>query len=301
VEAGGKKDDWMNDTARSNTTSSTKPDSAEANPKQANRPLLSVEDLHVSVAGKEVIRGVSLSLRAGEKIALMGPNGSGKSTLVNTLMGHPGYQLTSGRVFMDGEDVTTMAVDEKARKGMFLAFQYPIAIPGVSVANFLRAAVNARRGADVPIREFRKEMNEAFKLLEADVSKFASRSLNEGFSGGEKKRIEILQMAMLKPRVALLDETDSGLDIDALRDVANGINAVCGPESGVLLVTHYQRLLNYVKPDFVHVLMAGKIVESGGSELVGKLEDLGYDWITHNGEKNANETGVAAAADRSEG
>jgi len=267
------------------------------------RPLFACEDLHVSVAGKEVIRGVSLTLRAGEKIALMGPNGSGKSTLVNTLMGHPGYQLTSGRIWFDGEDVTSLAVDEKARKGMFLAFQYPVAIPGVSVANFLRAAVNARRGSEVPVREFRKELMDAFKLLEAD-SKFAARSLNDGFSGGEKKRIEILQMAMLKPRVALLDETDSGLDIDALRDVASGINSVCGPETGVLLVTHYQRLLNYVKPDFVHVLMEGRIVESGGSELVGKLEELGYDWIEKNGDhKNGKDdkNGVAAAAERTEG
>jgi Fe-S cluster assembly ATP-binding protein len=255
------------------------------------RTLLACEDIQVSVGDKEVIRGVSFSLRAGEKIALMGPNGSGKSTLVNTLMGHPGYRLTSGRIWFDGEDVTETPVDEKARRGMFLAFQYPVAIPGVSVANFLRAAVNARRGADVPIRDFRKELMEAFKLLQAD-SAFASRALNDGFSGGEKKRIEILQMAMLKPRVALLDETDSGLDIDALRDVANGINAVCGPETGVLLVTHYQRLLNYVKPDFVHVLMEGRIVESGGADLVGKLEELGYDWI----EKNV----AAAEAQRSE-
>jgi Fe-S cluster assembly ATP-binding protein len=245
---------------------------------QSEKHLFAVEDLHVAIAGKEVIKGVSLTVEAGQKIALMGPNGSGKSTLVSTLMGHPTYQLTCGRIYLDGEDVTDLAVDEKARRGMFLAFQYPVAIPGVSVANFLRAAVNARRGVEVPIREFRKEMQEAFKLLEADSS-FMSRSLNEGFSGGEKKRIEILQMAMLKPRVALLDETDSGLDIDALRDVANGINNVCGPETGVLMVTHYQRLLNYVKPDFVHVLMDGRIVESGGPELVTKLEAEGYDWI----------------------
>jgi Fe-S cluster assembly ATP-binding protein len=245
---------------------------------QSEKHLFAIEDLHISVQGKEVIKGVSLTLEAGQKIALMGPNGSGKSTLVSTLMGHPTYQLTAGRIYLDGEDITEVAVDEKARRGMFLAFQYPVAIPGVSVANFLRAAVNARRGVEVPIREFRKEMLEAFKMLEAD-SAFMSRSLNDGFSGGEKKRIEILQMAMLKPRVALLDETDSGLDIDALRDVANGINTVCGPETGVLLVTHYQRLLNYVKPDFVHVLMDGRIVESGGPDLVTKLEAEGYDWI----------------------
>ena len=242
------------------------------------RSLLVCEDLHAAVQGKEVIRGVSLELKAGEKIALMGPNGSGKSTLVNTLMGHPAYELTGGRIYMDGEDVTDLPVDEKARRGMFLAFQYPVAIPGVSVAGFLRAAVNARRGAEVPVREFRAEMMEAFRLLEVDRS-FAARSLNDGFSGGEKKRIEILQMALLRPRVALLDEADSGLDIDALRTVAKGINAICGPEAGVLLVTHYQRLLNHVKPDSVHVLMDGRIVESGGPELVEKLEELGYDWI----------------------
>jgi Fe-S cluster assembly ATP-binding protein len=245
---------------------------------QPEKHLFAVEDLHVSVQGKEVIKGVSLKLEAGQKIALMGPNGSGKSTLVSALMGHPTYERTAGRIYLDGEDVTDLAVDEKARRGMFLAFQYPVAIPGVSVANFLRAAVNARRGTEVPIREFRKEMQEAFQMLEADSS-FMGRSLNDGFSGGEKKRIEILQMAMLKPRVALLDETDSGLDIDALRDVANGINKVCGPETAVLLVTHYQRLLNHVKPDFVHVLMDGRIVESGGAELVTKLEAEGYDWI----------------------
>lgn len=240
--------------------------------------LLVVENLHVAVQGKEVIRGVSLTLDAGKKIALMGPNGSGKSTLVSTLMGNPTYERTAGKIFLNGEDVTELAVDEKARRGMFLAFQYPVAIPGVSVANFLRAAVNARRGAEVPVREFRKEMTEAFHLLDIDPA-FMGRSLNDGFSGGEKKKLEVLQMAMLKPSVALMDETDSGLDIDALRTVAEGINAVSGPATGVLLVTHYQRLLNYVKPDFVHVLMEGRIVESGGPELVAKLEEQGYDWI----------------------
>ncbi len=241
-------------------------------------PIFVCEDLRVAVAGREVVRGVSFEIRAGEKIALMGPNGSGKSTLVSALMGHPSYPITGGRVLMDGADITAMPADERARRGLFLGFQYPVAIPGVSVANVLRAAVNARRGVEVPIREFRKEMNAAFELLDVEPS-FAARSLNDGFSGGEKKRVEILQMALLKPRVALLDETDSGLDIDALRTVANGINAVCGSDTGLFLVTHYQRLLNYVQPHTVHVLMEGRIVESGGPELVGKLEELGYDWI----------------------
>ncbi len=248
-------------------------------------PLFACEDLRIGIAGKdkEVVRGVSLELYAGEKIAMMGPNGSGKSTLVSTLMGHPGYSVLGGRIWLAGEEITNLPPDERARRGMFLAFQYPTAIPGVSVANVIRAAVNARRGVEVPVREFRKELMAAFEMLGIE-SNFAGRSLNDGFSGGEKKRIEVLQMAMLKPSVALMDETDSGLDIDALRMVSHGINQVCGPESCVLLVTHYQRLLNYVEPDRVHVLMEGRIVESGGPELVGKLEELGYDWI----EKGAN-------------
>jgi Fe-S cluster assembly ATP-binding protein len=246
------------------------------------RPLFVCEDLRVGIAGKEVVRGVTLSLGAGEKVALMGPNGSGKSTLVSALMGHPSYEILGGRIWLDGENVTEMAADERARRGMFLAFQYPVAIPGVSVANVLRAAVNARRGAEVPVREFRKELMDAFEMLEIDRG-FAARPLNDGFSGGEKKRVEVLQMALLKPRVALLDETDSGLDIDAMRTVAHGINTVCGGDTGVLLVTHYQRLLNYVKPDHVHVLMEGRITRSGGPELVEKLEELGYDWISKDG------------------
>jgi Fe-S cluster assembly ATP-binding protein len=246
---------------------------------KTDRPSLFIcEDLRVGIAGKEVVRGVSLTLEAGQKVALMGPNGSGKSTLVSALMGHPTYEILSGRIWLDGTEVTGLAADERARRGMFLAFQYPVAIPGVSVANVLRAAVNAVRGTEVPVREFRKELFEAFEMLGIDRG-FASRALNDGFSGGEKKRVEVLQMAMLKPRVALLDETDSGLDIDALRAVAQGINTVCGPEAGVLLVTHYQRLLNYVRPDRVHVLMEGRISRSGGPELVEKLEELGYDWI----------------------
>ena len=240
--------------------------------------LLSCRNIRIGVGGKEVIRGIDLELGAGEKIALMGPNGSGKSTLVNTLMGHPGYELIEGTILLDGEEIQDLPADERARRGLFLGFQYPVSIPGVSVANVLRAAVNARRGEEIPVREFRKEMLAAFELLGIDPG-FAARGLNEGFSGGEKKRAEVLQMALLKPRVALMDETDSGLDIDALRTVASGINKMSGPETGVVLVTHYQRLLNYIEPDRVHVLMEGRIVESGGAELVGKLEELGYDWL----------------------
>lgn len=244
----------------------------------SEKVVLEVQGLRIAVQGKEVVRGVDLVLHAGEKIALMGPNGSGKSTLVTTLMGNPAYEVTGGKILLHGEDVTTLPTDERARRGMFLAFQYPVAIPGVSVANAIRAAANARRGSEVPIKDFRKDLLAAMQMLDVE-QKFAGRALNEGFSGGEKKRIEVLQMAMLRPTVALLDETDSGLDIDALRTVAKGINEVSGPETGVLLVTHYQRLLNYVTPDHVHVLMEGRIVESGGPELVGKLEELGYDWI----------------------
>ncbi|MBK8229310.1 MAG: Fe-S cluster assembly ATPase SufC [Candidatus Eisenbacteria bacterium] len=240
--------------------------------------IFSCEDLHIEVNGKSVVKGVNLTLRRGEKAALMGPNGSGKSTLANAVMGHPNYTITQGKILLEGEEITALAADEKARKGLFLAFQYPIAIPGVSVANFLRTAVNARRGQEVPIREFRKELMEQMKLLEVDPS-FAGRYLNEGFSGGEKKRVEILQMALLKPSVMLLDETDSGLDIDALRTVSEGINRIAGPETGVLLVTHYQRLLNYAKPDTVHVFMDGRIVRTGGPELALQLEERGYEWI----------------------
>ncbi len=255
----------------------------------AAKQLLVCEDLHVSVQGKEIVKGVSLTLSAGEKVALMGPNGSGKSSLANAIMGNPGYQLTEGRIWLDGDEITAMPPDEKARRGLFLAFQYPVAIPGVSVANFLRSAVNARRGRDVPIREFRKELTEAMQALDVDPS-FAGRYLNEGFSGGEKKRIEILQMDMLKPTVALLDETDSGLDIDALRTVADGINRVIGAETGALVVTHYQRLLNYVKPDRVHVLMDGRIVRSGGPDFALELEEKGYEWIEREVMSGSGET-----------
>jgi Fe-S cluster assembly ATP-binding protein len=244
--------------------------------KRADGPIFAFEDIHVAIGDKEIVKGVSLQVRPGEKHALMGPNGSGKSTLANALMGHPSYRLTGGRIFLDGEDVTELEPDERARKGMFLAFQYPVAVPGVSVANFLRSAVKARFGAEVSAKDFRKELKEKFKLLEVDES-FATRYLNDGFSGGEKKRLEILQLSMLKPKVALLDETDSGLDIDALRIVSEGINTTCGSQVGVLLVTHYQRLLNYVKPDFVHVFTDGRIVRSGGPELALELDEKGYE------------------------
>ncbi len=242
------------------------------------KPVLEVTDLHVSIEGKEIVKGLDLTLYAGEKVAIMGPNGSGKSTLTYALMGHPSYEVTKGSVKLMGEEILGLPADERARKGLFLAFQYPTAIPGVSVANFLRSAVNARRGEEVPVREFRTELMDQFKQLEVPKA-FAARYVNDGFSGGEKKRLEILQMAMLKPVVALLDETDSGLDIDALKLVSEGINRTAGTDTGVLLVTHYQRILNYVKPDTVHVYMDGRIVRSGGPEFAHELEEKGYEWI----------------------
>ncbi len=241
--------------------------------------LLAVEDLHVSAGGKEIVRGISLELRAGEKLAIMGPNGSGKSTFVHAVMGHPKTEITRGRVLLKGEDITKMPADQRARKGMFLAFQYPVEIPGVSVANFLRHALGARAGKEIPVKDFRKTLMAEFGALGVDKS-FAGRDLNEGFSGGEKKRLEVLQLAMLKPAVALLDETDSGLDIDALKVVAEGVNRTCGADVGVLLVTHYQRLLDYIKPDRVGVLLGGRIVREGGPELALELEKKGYDWLT---------------------
>lgn len=242
--------------------------------------LFDFEDIHVSVEDKEVVNGVSLSIKAGEVHAVMGPNGSGKSSLCNALMGHPSYQVTSGRASLNGKDLLKMEADERSRAGLFLAFQYPLAVPGVSVANFVRAAVKAQRGPDADMSDFRKTFKAAMKALKIDDA-FATRYLNDGFSGGEKKRIEILQMAMLQPTMVLLDETDSGLDIDALKTVAEGINRFQSDTTGILLVTHYQRLLNYVKPDFVHVMHSGRIVQSGGPELALRLEDEGYDWITN--------------------
>jgi len=247
---------------------------------------LNIKDLRVSVDGKLILKGVNLEVKQGQIHALMGPNGSGKSTLAYSLMGHPRYEVERGEVWFKGQNILELTPDERARLGLFLAFQYPTAIPGVSVANFLRAAVNAIKGGGangngkgqvgVPVAEFRKMMNEKMELLQMDKS-FARRYLNDGFSGGEKKRAEILQMAMLEPEIAILDETDSGLDIDALRIVSEGVNAVAGPDMGILIITHYQRILNYVKPDFVHVMVNGQIVASGGADLAHQLEQEGYD------------------------
>jgi Fe-S cluster assembly ATP-binding protein len=242
----------------------------------SNTPLLEITDLHANIGAKEILKGVSLSINAGEVHAIMGPNGSGKSTLANVLMGNPSYKMTSGEVLFKGQRLQGMKVDERARLGLFLAFQYPVAVPGVTMVNFLRQAINAIRGTEVPIREFRELLFKKMDVLKVD-QQFARRYVNDGFSGGEKKRAEMLQMAMLEPSMAVLDETDSGLDIDALRTVAEGVNALMNPEMGLLLITHYQRLLNYVKPQFVHVLIDGRIVRSGGPELAEELEITGYD------------------------
>ena len=240
--------------------------------------LLEIQDLRVEIEGKSILAGVNLVVKKGEIHALMGPNGSGKSTLSNVLMGHPKYVVTGGKILFDGKDLTALKPHERAKQGVFLAFQYPTAIPGVTVANFLRTALKSVRGEGAVLKNFRKTLREKMELLEMD-EKFATRYVNDGFSGGEKKRLEILQMAMLEPRLALLDETDSGLDIDALRIVSNGINQLAGPETGVLLVTHYQRILDYVKPHFVHVLIGGQVVHSGGPEMAKELESKGYDWL----------------------
>jgi Fe-S cluster assembly ATP-binding protein len=241
-------------------------------------PLLQFEDIHVEVENKTVVRGVSLTLNAGEIHAIMGPNGSGKSSLSNALMGHPSYAITAGSARLAGQSILDMEADERSRAGLFLAFQYPLAIPGVTVANFMRSALQAHRGKEADMSDFRRLFKAEMDALSIDQA-FATRYLNDGFSGGEKKRIEILQMAMLNPKVAILDETDSGLDIDALKTVSVGINRYHNDNNAILLVTHYQRLLNYVKPDYVHVMMNGHIVKSGGPELALKLEDEGYDWV----------------------
>jgi Fe-S cluster assembly ATP-binding protein len=245
---------------------------------------LVIKDLHVSIEGKEILKGLSLTVKQGETHAIMGPNGTGKSTLAYTLMGHPSYIVTGGEVWFKDKNLLELAADERSRLGLFLAFQYPVSIPGVTVANFLRTAVNARRHADnpqdkgIPILEFRNMLKEKMEMLKMDAA-FAGRYLNEGFSGGEKKRAEILQMATLKPEIAILDETDSGLDIDAMRIVAEGVNALSGPHLGSLVITHYQRLLNYIKPQFVHIMLDGRVVESGGPDLALHLEEQGYDWV----------------------
>lgn len=245
---------------------------------------LVIKNLHVSIENKEILKGVDLTVKQGEVHAIMGPNGTGKSTLAYTLMGHPAYTVTEGDVWFKGQNVLEMEADARSRLGLFLAFQYPVAIPGVTVANFLRTALNARRRAanpddkGLPIPEFRKLLKEKMDLLKMEAA-FAGRYLNDGFSGGEKKRAEILQMATLKPEIAILDETDSGLDIDALRIVSEGVNAISGPELGVLVITHYQRLLNYIKPQYVHIMLGGRIVESGGPDLALHLEEYGYDWV----------------------
>jgi Fe-S cluster assembly ATP-binding protein len=241
-----------------------------------NAPLLQIENLHVSVEDKEILRGVDLTMRKGEVHALMGPNGSGKSTLSYALMGHPKYRVTEGSILLNGEDLLDMGPDERARKGVFLSFQYPMALPGVGLVNFLRTALKSTRGEDVPVREFRKELKARMGELQMG-DQFLGRYVNEGFSGGEKKRFEVLQMSMLKPQLSILDEMDSGLDIDALRIAAEGVNRLIGPEMGVLVITHYQRLLNYIQPDFVHVLIGGRIVQSGGKELALKVDSEGYD------------------------
>jgi Fe-S cluster assembly ATP-binding protein len=246
--------------------------------------LLELKNLHVALEdGTEIVKGVDLAVSPGEVHAVMGPNGSGKSTLAYALMGHPAYEITEGRILFDGEDLTEAGADVRAQKGLFLAFQYPHAIPGVTVTSFLRSAINAIRkarndGHDDPIavKQFRVDMLAAMDRLKVP-RELAQRYLNEGFSGGEKKRVEILQMAMLKPRIAVLDETDSGLDIDALKVVAGGVKELVGPEMGALLITHYQRILNYIRPDFVHVFVGGRIVEEGGPELAHKLEAEGYE------------------------
>ena len=254
---------------------------------------LIIHDLHVSVEGKEIVRGVNLTVKGGEVHAVMGPNGTGKSTLAYTLMGRPNYVPTQGEVLYDGQDILGLSPDERSHLGLFLAFQYPIAIPGVTVANFLRTSLNARRhitnpeDKGIPIPEFRKLLKQKMDLLQMDHA-FAGRYLNDGFSGGEKKRAEILQMATLEPGIAILDETDSGLDIDALRIVSEGVNALRGPQLGILVITHYQRILNYIKPDYVHVMIDGRIVQSGGADLALRLEEQGYTWLRNKHGREAN-------------
>ena len=245
----------------------------------ANGPAtLRIEDLHADVEGKQILRGIDLVVRQGETHALMGPNGSGKSTLSNVIMGRPGYAVTSGRVTFEGEDITHLSPDERAKRGLFLAMQYPTEVPGVSVVNFLRTAYQAVKGEQVSALAFRKHMKEQMEKLNIEDA-MVNRYVNQGFSGGEKKRNEVLQLAVLQPHIAILDETDSGLDIDSLKLVAEGVNELVGPGLGVLLITHYQRMLNYITPDVVHVMMRGRIVKTGGPELAHELEAKGYEGI----------------------
>jgi Fe-S cluster assembly ATP-binding protein len=243
---------------------------------------LEISNLHVRAEGKQILRGLDLEVSKGETHALMGPNGSGKSTLANAIMGHPGLEITEGQITFQGEDITDANPDERARMGLFMAFQYPVAIPGVTVSKYLRMVLNAQREArgedQVKLKDFRRETEQAMELMNIP-KEFSSRYLNDGFSGGEKKRMEILQLAVLRPQLAVLDETDSGLDIDALRTVANGVNAMAGPELGALIITHYQRILHLVEPSAVHVMYDGRIVKEGGPELVEQLEEKGYGWI----------------------
>jgi Fe-S cluster assembly ATP-binding protein len=254
---------------------------------------LSIKNLKVNIEDKQILKGVNLSVKQGEVHAIMGPNGTGKSTLAYTLMGHPTYTVSEGSIVFKGQNLIDLATDERSRLGLFLAFQYPVSIPGVTVANFLRTALNARRKSSNPedkgisIPEFRKLLLDKMSMLKMDPS-FAGRYLNDGFSGGEKKRAEVLQMAILQPEIAILDETDSGLDIDALKVVSEGVNLLRSQNIGVLLITHYQRMLNYIKPDYVHVMMNGRIVESGGAELALHLEEHGYDWVREKYENGAN-------------
>ena len=247
---------------------------------------LEINNLRVAIGESEIVRDLSLTVRTGEVHAIMGPNGSGKSTLAKVIAGHPDYRVTSGEVLLDGQNLFELGPDERARRGLFLAFQYPSEIPGVTIANFLRAATQSRlpEGEELEATDYYTKLYEKMDLLEIDRS-FTSRAVNEGFSGGEKKRCEILQMAMLDPRYAVLDETDSGLDIDALKVVASGVNSLRGPNLGVLLITHYQRLLNYIVPDFVHVMVQGRIVRSGGKELALELEEKGYDLMRDHAEE----------------
>ena len=244
--------------------------------------MLKINNLHASIEDKAILKGINLEVKPGEVHAIMGPNGSGKSTLASVIAGKEEYEVTEGSIYLEGEDIEELAAEERAHKGVFLSFQYPVEIPGVSVTNFMRTAINETRKAkglaDMPAKDMLKMIREKSELLEID-RKFLSRSLNEGFSGGEKKRNEIFQMAMLEPKLAILDETDSGLDIDALRIVSNGVNKLKSKDNAVIVITHYQRLLDYIVPDFVHVLLNGKIVKSGTAELAHELEAKGYDWI----------------------